>query len=327
MRRFISATSLTVLALSLGGTLRTARAAGETQNIQFSDKVEIPGATLKPGSYSFSVEDRLTDRAIVRISSTASDAHYLILSVPASNITAYGSNNVALFSNQSGKGGAVKAWKCPGCAAGLEFVYPKAGAAKLTSKTADSVLAFDPTYDKLPAKLSPDDMKVVTLWLLSPKRIKGNHGKGLAAAKYAGQNNSGTELASSQPASGSQATPAPTPEPSTATSPANRGTELSQSPEPTSTGAAPAVLSDANAARVAPSRTTVATSEPTQTAPTETASAGAPSTGTPSMQAASNSPRHLPKTASNTYTYGLAGLLAMSLGLALRIRRTSRVSR
>lgn len=46
-------------------------------------------------------------------------------------------------------------------------------------------MAVDPESDKLPANLSPDDMKVVTLWLLSPERVEaGHHGVGLKAAKY-----------------------------------------------------------------------------------------------------------------------------------------------
>ncbi|MDQ2840511.1 MAG: hypothetical protein M3Y72_05620, partial [Acidobacteriota bacterium] len=45
------------------------------------------------------------------------------------------------------------------------------------------VLAIDPTYDKLPANLSRDDMKVVTLWLVSPKRIVEGKGEGADAAK------------------------------------------------------------------------------------------------------------------------------------------------
>ena len=163
-------------------------AAADSQTVRFDEKVTIPGATLKSGSYAFSVEDRLADRAIVRISSDDSDQHYLLLAVPAADITSYQPNNLALFASQDGKTGALKAWKCPDCSTGLEFVYPKADAAKLTSESADSVLAYDPEYDKLPANLSSDDMKVVSLWLLSPQRVSPGHkGEGLAAAKYTGQ--------------------------------------------------------------------------------------------------------------------------------------------
>jgi hypothetical protein len=64
------------------------------------------------------------------------------------------------------------------------LVYPKLEAAKITGDTGEAVLAVDPESDKLPANLPPDDMKVVTLWLLSPERVEaGHHGVGLKAAK------------------------------------------------------------------------------------------------------------------------------------------------
>lgn len=38
------------------------------QNVTVSENVQIPGANLKPGTYKFSVEDGLVDRAVIRIS-------------------------------------------------------------------------------------------------------------------------------------------------------------------------------------------------------------------------------------------------------------------
>lgn len=91
-----------------------------------------------------------------------------------------------IFFRQAGKEEILRGWACPGCSAPLEVVYPKADAAKITGESGDSVLAVDPEYDKLPSNLSPDDMKVVTLWLLRPQRIGPNHkGEGVSAEKYA----------------------------------------------------------------------------------------------------------------------------------------------
>ena len=129
-----------------------ARAAGETQNVTISQKVQIPGAVLKPGTYTLSVEDRLQDRAIVRISTEDPNKHYLILTVPSEKLSDAGSNGLIFFTSKDAKKQALRGWKCPSCAAGLEFVYPKLEAAKLTDETTLPVLAVDPTYDKLPAQ-------------------------------------------------------------------------------------------------------------------------------------------------------------------------------
>ncbi len=79
----------------------------------------------------------------------------------------------------------------PGLRDELEFVYPKLEAAKISRESGESVLAADPESDKLPVNLSADDTKVVTLWLLSPKRVTADHrGEGLTAEKYESGNDS-----------------------------------------------------------------------------------------------------------------------------------------
>jgi hypothetical protein len=161
-------------------------AADPSQQITTNAKVKIPGSDLNPGTYTFAVEDRLNDRAIVRITSQDGNKHFLVLTVPNPKLqTTPGSELIYFFSDKGGDQ-VLHGWNCPGCTEPLEFVYPKAEAAKITDRTAESVLAVDPTYDKLPVHLSEDDMKVVTLWLLSPERITAAHkGSGVAAEKYA----------------------------------------------------------------------------------------------------------------------------------------------
>ncbi len=162
-----------------------ARQAREAQNVTLSEKLQIPGAVLKSGEYTFSVEDRMQDRAIVRISSTSGGKHFLLLTVPNAQLRGSGGEGLVFFSSSDTKNRALRGWSCPGCSSTLEFVYPKAEAAKLTETTSEPVIAVDPESDKLPANLSPDDMKVVTLWLLSPKPITAtDRTKGVEAAKY-----------------------------------------------------------------------------------------------------------------------------------------------
>lgn len=159
--------------------------AGQTQNITLDQKVEVPGADLKPGSYVFSVEDTLSDRAIVRITSSDAGKYFLVLTAPNSRLHAETTGGFTFFTSSRAKQEVLRGWMCPGCGAELEFVYPKAQAAKITLTTTEPVLAYDPTYDKLPGNLSPDDMKVVTLWLLTPKPLTAtDQQKGVEATKY-----------------------------------------------------------------------------------------------------------------------------------------------
>lgn len=165
--------------------VRASVTAADSQIIAIESNLQIPGGVLLPGRYTFSVEDRMSGRAIVRIENAATAAHQLLLTVPNSKILAGKREQIVLFSSADQGKKTLRAWMCPNCDKALEMVYPKAEAAQITAETGQSIMAADPAYDRLPANLSPDDMKVVTLWLLSPERIEGHRGIGLKAEQYA----------------------------------------------------------------------------------------------------------------------------------------------
>lgn len=217
------------------------RAAENGQTVNVTDKLQIPGATLKSGTYTFSVEDRLADRSIVRITSQSGDQHYLLLTVPNRKLSADSSSQLSYFTTKEDKKNALRAWKCPDCSSPLEFVYPKLEAVKITDESTQPVLAVDPTYDKLPANLSADDMKVVTLWLLAPERITAdNVGKGVKAAKYLGESNTNNAETASASAPTAPETPtvpetptaAATPAPAVSSVPAPGVTEVASNSMP-----------------------------------------------------------------------------------------------
>lgn len=172
-------------------------AAENAQTVAVKTRLKIPEATLEPGQYTFSVEDRLQDRAIVRIASLGDGSHYLVLAVPDPTVKGGHSESLVNYHSSSvSNAQTLKAWFCSGCAVPLAFVYPKAEAAALTDEAGEPVLAVDPSYDKLPSNLSQDDMKVVTLWLLSPKTITPDHkGEGVTGAKLTDARKGTTELA------------------------------------------------------------------------------------------------------------------------------------
>jgi len=178
-----------LLAFGVLSTISTCCAVGasaasaDSQQIVIDHALRIPGETLQPGKYTLSLEDRLRGRAIVRIANEANGQHTFLLSVPSLKITSNESPGLIFFTDQDSQQ-ILRGWLCPSCSKPLELVYGKEEAVKISGETGQSVLAADPAYDKLPANLSPDDMKVVTLWLLSPERVSNGRGVGLKAAKY-----------------------------------------------------------------------------------------------------------------------------------------------
>jgi hypothetical protein len=197
----------------------------------------------------------MRDRAIVRIENAEKNEHYLVLSVPNGTLPRQAQNGLILFNSNNDQRHVLRGWLCPECTSALEFVYPKLEAVKITENSGESVLAVDPESDKLPVKLSADDMKIVTLWLLSPKRITAdNRGEGVNAAKYqSGKNVSGETLAA----------------------------DVSQRPARVDAASALRSLSQ-------------------------------------------DQPSRLPKTASNTFSLALYGLLAIVAAAGLRMRRIRR---
>jgi LPXTG-motif cell wall-anchored protein len=299
-----------LLAFTFAAGSAYAQTANVSQNVTLDEKLQIPGASLKPGEYTFSVEDRLQDRAIVRITSQDQSKHFLVLTVPNGQMGQPGSDALVLFTNASGRNRALRGWACPACSPGLEFVYPKAEAAKLTDETGEAVLAVDPTYDKLPGNLSADDMKVVTLWLLSPERVTaGNKGKGVKAEKYAGI---------SRPSTGTQRASA-------------NSSEIAQSPAPTEQAATAPVVNSASTAAV--SAPPSSTSEVAQAPAVAPAPAAAPAPALPAqptdVASASSTPPtpagrrrgRLPKTASDDYLYLFGGMLLMLAALGVGLSR------
>jgi LPXTG-motif cell wall-anchored protein len=200
-----------LFALGTFRLLGQSQPAGQLGKVSIQDKLQIPGTELKPGEYTFSVEDRLEDRAVVRITNADGSKYTFALTVPNGQLAQGGASSLILFDTTKLHKRVLRGWVCPGCATPLEFVYPKLQAAEITGSTTEPVIAVDPSYDALPANLSPDDMKVVTLWLLTPKPVTAiDKTKGVVAAKYVRQAKS-TQTAQRAESAGSPLPEAPVP--------------------------------------------------------------------------------------------------------------------
>ena len=166
---------------------------GQSQDFSLVKATEIPGGTLKPGDYTIQILDQLSDRMIVRVDNTNGKQHSIFLGIPHS-----------AFADASGSGPAdwrIGAQSSPALrgfafsnGSTVEFVYPKAEAATIATKNAAKVVAVDPESEGRPqlTKMSQDDMKVVTLWMLTLTTAAPNSKTpALLAQRYSGDENVG----------------------------------------------------------------------------------------------------------------------------------------
>ena len=143
---------------------------GAVSQFQIAEKTQIPGHTLKPGSYTIAVLDRLSDRMVVRITSDAGKEESTFLAV--SPTVAFPGQVAPGPVHMFRKGGHAAALRGYVFADGTrsEFVYRKAEAVPLAKENSTTVVAVDPESEGRPDKddLSPTDRQLVALWMLTP---------------------------------------------------------------------------------------------------------------------------------------------------------------
>jgi hypothetical protein len=152
-----------------------------TSALRVAEKTQVPDGTLSVGDYTIRIADHLSDRVIVEVSGSDGSAQKF-LGVPTHDIASSSAPGPILMH------GANSASALRGFAFAkdnvIEFVYPKNDAVALAKANGVKVLAIDPASDNLAttqdAGLSNDDMKIVTLWMLTPTAV----GPGIEGAKY-----------------------------------------------------------------------------------------------------------------------------------------------
>ena len=171
-------------------------APGAASQFQISEKTQVPGHTLKPGNYTITVVDRLSDRMVLRITSPNGKEESTFLAVPATAaFPAQSSSGPINMRTTSNHGAALRGFVfADGTRA--EFVYIKAEAVPLAKANDTTLVAIDPASEGRPDKsnLSPTDRKLVSLWMLTPT-VVGNT-PGMQAQRY-------QEASSSTPATAS----------------------------------------------------------------------------------------------------------------------------
>jgi hypothetical protein len=158
-----------------------------SSRLHIDGKTQIPDAVLPAGDYVIRIVDHLSDRVIIEVHS-ASGTDQKFLGVPARDISSSTPGPILVK-------GAHNASALRGFAFSksnvIEFAYPKSDAVAIAKASGVKMLAIDPASDGLSstagfenaAGLSSDQMKIVTLWLLTPTTV-GSDQPSIAAAKY-----------------------------------------------------------------------------------------------------------------------------------------------
>ncbi|MGI4853137.1 MAG: hypothetical protein ACRYF4_03695, partial [Janthinobacterium lividum] len=119
-----------------------------TLDTPFTLKIDtqVPGKVLKPGGYTLVIKDHLTDRAIIEVRKDDGKVESTFLGVFHSGMQSNGNGPIAIPIEKGPQ--AMRGFRFPGGGT-IEFVYPKAEAAKLATKSPEQVLAIDPASDNL----------------------------------------------------------------------------------------------------------------------------------------------------------------------------------
>ena len=162
--------ALGLIATNKGFALADARPSENSSSLTLDKQTQIPGESLKPGKYTIQVVDHLTDRMIIRVEDAAGKRHAVFLAVPNNSIpTQLAVSNGIVFWNAEFEGKpALRGFRFPSGYT-VEFVYPKSEAAALAKSNQGTVLAVDPDSEGKPAvqHMSPDDLQMIHLWMLS----------------------------------------------------------------------------------------------------------------------------------------------------------------
>ncbi len=177
----------------------------EVSSFTVDSQTQVPGKMLKPGEYTIRIVDHLSDRMIVRIDRNGKQ-ETTFLALPASGLQKPAEQGPIKLSSSKGKN-ALRGYSFPNGTL-AEFVYPKEEAVGIAKANNTTIPAVDPASEGMStdSKLSSVDMKMVTLWMLSPTTVgPEGSGKGIAAERYqAPRQTAAAQTASVQ-------TPGPTP--------------------------------------------------------------------------------------------------------------------
>jgi hypothetical protein len=113
--------------------------------MNFSDTVQMPGATLPAGKYVFKVVESSSNRYVVQVLNERENHVFTtVIAIPDYRLEPRGKTVVSFYEAPAGQPLPVKAWFYPGDNYGREFVYSKSEAA-LIAKVKEQKVRSDET--------------------------------------------------------------------------------------------------------------------------------------------------------------------------------------
>jgi hypothetical protein len=178
-----------------------------------SETIQLPNATLQPGTYTLKLLDSQSDRHVVQVFDK-DEKHLIttILAVPNYRLQPTGKSKFAFWEVPAGQPPALRAWFYPGDNFGQEFVYPK----NMSQQIAASAKTAVPTT----AATTPEEYKSAPVTATNETGASSN----LDTNTYT-QTQTETATAAPAPTPTPTVTPEPTPEPTP--------TPVAQEPTPT----------------------------------------------------------------------------------------------
>ena len=133
--------------------------------VKFSQPTEVPGIVLQPGTYVIRLLDSSSNRHIAEIMNERMDHLYtLTFTAAAERAQRTGKPVLTFYEGKNGQPQAIKRWYWPEEIDGIEFLYPKAQAAKIAAATNEKVAEGNlPTVAESGQSLTPDSANGLTL--------------------------------------------------------------------------------------------------------------------------------------------------------------------
>jgi hypothetical protein len=133
--------------------------------VNFNQPTEVPGIVLQPGTYVIKLLGSQSNRHIAEIMNEKMDHLYaLTFTAAAERVERTGKPVLTFYEGAKDQPQAIRKWFWPGEVTGIEFLYPKAQAARIAAASHQRVAEGGlPTVAESGQPLIPDSAKSVTV--------------------------------------------------------------------------------------------------------------------------------------------------------------------
>lgn len=131
------------LGIALAASVQVANAdvwAEKKSTLTVTERIEVPGAVLEPGTYIIKVAETQSNRNIVQITNTDENKIFATaIATPHANAERAPNTMFIYYNTAAGTPKALRTWFAPNDRFGQDLVYPKARATELAAMTHETV--------------------------------------------------------------------------------------------------------------------------------------------------------------------------------------------